>query len=833
MDSSGHIVGSVAVRIILLKTVVGYEKPVYEDYLDSLIHHKDKSKRINAWFCYKIFGDYDLCFVIVRENLDHDMLGSGTINGITYSTELLCYKWGADDLEEMDRRFSKMPIIGINIIKLEPALLIGKGPNEIEQAFYSQISDDIKDVFCFGTFGWNEFILLYPIDSYDKVYSQLICKAQDFAGNISDSGDYSSLFIKSFSLIGVNYRVITSLNMAAELNKLDNHDKKIYPSVFVACRPSDMQMLWTSLIGIFDGKGIKLKNEEKLFILGMYDFVIEIVKFKWGDFVKALLDFRKENSNSIFKTNVQLCGVSGFPEDTKVSKIFSPDTININSSDVKTLKRLDQPLDETIVSTVYTFNQYLRNELLFDSVEDMADYVVKLKREAFNSLDVGDNNKEISLKYLENMPELIRIGCYQRLAGLFLQEGSEDFSSYKGGKQRLLKALKMFCKDIIDNVFSVCGIDGKWEGFVKIGRQNNYAHFYDTLSIPIDTAFCVEKYFGLFHEIGHLILLHQGDENKFIDLSDIDKRYTSFLEEVFCDLFDFQCGFLGKHELYFKTIMPYLGGVVKKQCLEQDIKRYSVRLLSVMAYSLIIKGRGCDIDTEAVKLLSDFFEVIGNYENDSLKQDILFKFSETLKSLLNNFFEGKFSVFFEKKLEVGFYRKRGAIYNSIEYKAQFSDILAGKTVTNLQHPHLVVLSMLENKDNLSFKAETAAIRSFINCYYERGMDKTSEFYYDEEQVRTVTCDVVNVLTTNKSLEDIKKQISNIHVPEQILRADYSSYVEVVEKEISHSVPFNLIKDIELPLLVSLTASALGNAVTSEFIFRIVDTLIKYIQHIPR
>ena len=44
-------------------------------------------------------------------------------------------------------------------------------------------------------------------------------------------------------------------------------------------------------------------------------------------------------------------------------------------------------------------------------------------------------------------------------------------------------------------------------------------------------------------------------------------------------------------------------------------------------------------------------------------------------------------------------------------------MMNGKIVYDLEHPQLVVLAMLRERNEIPYRAQVAAIQSFLNCYY--------------------------------------------------------------------------------------------------------------------
>ena len=364
----------------------------------------------------------------------------------------------------------------------------------------------------------------------------------------------------------------------------------------------------------------------------------------------------------------------------------------------------------------------MQNELLADCVQDMVDYVLDMLRLPLKSN--LSNNIEI-LKDLEQMPENIKHGCNQRLSGFLLQEGVEDFSPFKGGKQRLLKALKALCLDFFES------LNIKWIGYVVIGRQYSYDHIARVLSIPVDATFSVDQYFGLFHEIGHVIIRNK----EYFKASPLPEHLIELFDhkgglsrEIFCDLFDYQCGFLGYYSLYEKTVPHYLAELMKKKDITIDIvEKYVLRFLCVTIYQnnyMQNHASKTKLVNLTKKILNKFLKESGaeqQFENEKedLVSRLVYSANEMNDVLLvfNKLYTQKLSVFCQKRIET---------FSSNKFKAQFKQIMNGQIVHDLDHPQLVVLAMLKKKQTqeIPFKAHVAAIQSFLNCYNTNNWDGT-------------------------------------------------------------------------------------------------------------
>lgn len=711
--SDGIVIGEQAVRMVLLKTTVGDERNVYGAFASYLEKNK-KKHHISRWSGFKVFGEYDICFIIEKDSFDQDMVYTGTIAGITYSTELLCYLWD-QSAEGMPRKDSldealKSPLICMNTLKLKPAYHRHETTDvELELSKHLRANPSMV---CLGSFGWSEFVLLYPCKTFADGFSHFIQAELPFG--VDKKGRPMGLFLKSFTMIGVNYRLLYPKLACSELKK--ENIKLVYPSVSVSCRPSEIKDMKDKLLQAMTKDGQRKQTARSS--LGIYDFVIDVHNLTWGDFIERLIRYRKDYKRSLFKTSVQLIGQEQFPEPKPRIWSYNPFCIIIGDDEIQKLAKLGHPIQESVLATVYTFNQYLQNELVFDCVTDMTEYVLYMVR-LLDELQDPINGQDAQ-EFIEAMPQNIKYGCNQRLAGFFLQEGDEDFSPFKGGKQRLLKALKCLCLDMFQ------GIDIDWHGYVVIGRQYMYNHSEEVLSIPSNRAFEVSQYFGLFHEIGHVVNLKKADFWKEEYDSEQEKEllssYRDTTKEIFCDLFDFQCGFLGDYQLYNGEIPRYLVEFLKNQRRTKiKTEEYLLRLLCVTVYNRLRAGTDTS-EEEAAGILEGIFESLASRlsfvdeqrrDRHVVFDDVLYSY-DSVKSIIS-----QFSEYYEDKFSK-FCADRKAVFGSSQFLRQFKQIMNGTIVHDLSHPQLVVLKMLEEKTRgakIPFRANVAAIQSFLKTYH--------------------------------------------------------------------------------------------------------------------
>jgi hypothetical protein len=720
-----RIINSPAIRIILLKTVVGYERSVFKSFSDFLNANNTKYK-IDDWWAYKIFGEYDICFIIKRPAFEMDLAYAGTIEGITYSTELLCYLWGQEGHDKLfEKQSFAKPLVFINILKLKPPCM-----RERDIDIEHTISQLLKhSVFCLGSFGWNEFVTMYPADRIDELHDNFQATTLTHALYSRNRGPVG-LFLKPFVMIGVNYQL---LYPDIDCSQLDDQkiNQSIFPSVSVSCRPSDIVNLQKAFVKAMKSRG---KEIEPRLTFGTFDFTMQVKGITWGQFIDRLIRFREARKASIFKTSVQISeDASVTPElPSNFMKLwkFDPMCVKVLPDHIEKLELLGHPVQESILATIYTFNQYLQNELLADCVEDMLDYVANgiFLLEQLDAENPSSLNEEL-LQHIENLPENIKYGCNQRLSGFLLQEGAEDFSAFKGGKQRLLKALKAVCKDMFE------GLGKQWYGYVTIGKQYYYHHAYGVISIPVNAAFDVSEYWGLFHEMCHVMLLTEDPFNESFE-TETEKKLLKEIgrigREIFCDIFDYECGFLGDYDLYRSTVPAYLSRHRKSL---PEIEGYILRFVCVTCYhkakdrkSFIIK------DNELLSICGEVTEQFIKLSG----MPVEYKF-HLVNSIVNTYDKMRYVLesykeFHGQQFEKFFIDRRRKL-KSKGFQALVNKILEGQIVP-IDHPQLVVLSLLKRQQHgmtIPFNSNAAAIQSFLNCYYDHDWDKTYFPYVVKEQ----------------------------------------------------------------------------------------------------
>lgn len=309
------LIGNPSIRILLLKTVTGFEKKVYKKF-ESFF----QENQITDWWAYKLFGEYDLCIVLKKSSLARELSYAGTIEGIIYSTELLCYLWGKNQEGNFNKTYFDKPLVSISIIKIKPPY-IKEGNQYIENAL-AEFLEKFPDIFCLGSFGWNEVVLIYPSDSFKEIADYFLDNILTI--HLKENRKRVGFFLKTFTLVGINYNCLIPLDCSILKNDDNRFSEKLYPSLSISCRPSEME----TISRILKEKMKQQNPDTRKMSLGTFDFIMDIREGQWGDFIENLIKFREKYEDSIFKTFVQLSGELYNPMPLKRAWSFEPFVIN-------------------------------------------------------------------------------------------------------------------------------------------------------------------------------------------------------------------------------------------------------------------------------------------------------------------------------------------------------------------------------------------------------------------------------------------------------------------------------------------------------------------------
>ena len=161
------------VRLVLFRVLPGRELEVARRIEEQCAESGIDAQHVRL---FRLFGAYDLAFIQDNCSLTKsDLAKIGSIEGLTGSTEHVCYSWlrnadqsvGSFDIDRISQ-----PLLGLCFLKINPLLTQRHGLEaEIEAAAHVATQD--SNVQVLGTLGWTEMILLIPDKSLLKILERI------------------------------------------------------------------------------------------------------------------------------------------------------------------------------------------------------------------------------------------------------------------------------------------------------------------------------------------------------------------------------------------------------------------------------------------------------------------------------------------------------------------------------------------------------------------------------------------------------------------------------------------------------------------------------------
>ncbi|MCX5814124.1 MAG: hypothetical protein NT178_16510 [Proteobacteria bacterium] len=498
-------VGYPGVKIILLQVLPGYESNVEKEFREHLVAMKEKGCIQDFW-TYKLFGDWDIAIVYECAEFKQDTLYAGTIKRIINSTEFFSFPWDVSKDENFHSTFKKdlmdKPAVGITFFKVHPdALSLGSSPlsvADIDQAFVEVISDTRFSCLC--SLGWAEFILLTHgssvetlVDNINSTLANVVVKQGP------ESGNGINLAEKTFSMVGINYRCLEDKKTLYKYFKNAKFRDDIKINVGVTCDLPAMEEVRKTVLNTFFGEAGS-SGDNICSVIGNRDISFEIDKNvinNWADFIYYLLKFRVEQRDDLYSTSVDIRSSHFSIHRYKSASSSRLPIIDLSKQQAEGMRERIGHLADMVISSIYYFNELMQNRINADSYHDMWRYMVQLLKVALQ-VNVEDLNlpDDIPKRF-----DVIKYGGAQRSAGVFFnQEYQRGIPVLpKGGVQGIIQAAESIPQFVYKTIY---GVD--WRGFIISGYSIGYSHQQGgVINIHSEAVFNPEKWWGLFHEIGH------------------------------------------------------------------------------------------------------------------------------------------------------------------------------------------------------------------------------------------------------------------------------------------------------------------------------------------
>jgi hypothetical protein len=241
-----------------------------------------------------------------------------------------------------------------------------------------------------------------------------------------------------------------------------------------------------------------------------------------------------------------------------------------------------EPYGHRVLRAIYDYNSLIQDELTRDSFADMQAFVPMLKRIATARSD--DDGLA-----LPGMLEAFLWGGAQRAQGahVAIEEARRGLSPYRGGIQRLLQAIEYLPARLLRNM------EMTWRGFVTVGKVEFFQHTNETLNIAHEDMTDPTRWWGLFHEIGHVVNNTRpnflSDATLLRTLRQLGvqpdaETFAGLASNVAADIFDLRYGFAEDWDLYAHTIWKYLSECRRRSWNKPDVESHALRTAFVGLY---------------------------------------------------------------------------------------------------------------------------------------------------------------------------------------------------------------------------------------------------------
>lgn len=565
-------IGNMAIKISCMQVIPGEELNVKSSLESACSSVGIKEKE---FVILKGFGTFDIIMFYLTKDLGFNLSKAGPIHNVLKSNLLLCYPFKTVDIHKLFDLLSKKLFTGISLIKINPGLqyhLPG-----IENDLRAYFSEETKYA-VLGSLGWNEIILLINEDDIDR-----LCKALFNVGLLvyEKNGTKFSILTKTLSFIGMNYKIIPPLNEIKNFNRTKKFLDKtsslrkakivieksaLYPSLDIAAKPMSM----TAIKNFFSPKGFET-NE----LLGKQDLMIKPQKeMTWSHFLASVLNFRQNYKGKIFSTSIRL-GLDRIVDLQKCKDIrYSRKPFDFDFNDLK--KAFGNAMALPLANHLYSFSNLSQNPLCWSAFADMIKFPPYI-------IDMGlilNQRKQNTLSFAQGAMHVLRYGTELRSYGTYetIEEVTGRFSEFRGGCQQALLAIELLPSLILKRL----GID--WKGFVITGYYK-FFHVNEVINVPTEAIWNPQRWWALYHEIGHIIIDCSEDWfneklpsiRLFLANKNFPEKWLRLINECVAEVIGFELGFMDNYKLFFEKLWNHLVEIEAFQSATIDIEEYAIR----------------------------------------------------------------------------------------------------------------------------------------------------------------------------------------------------------------------------------------------------------------
>lgn len=609
-------IGEEAIKMACIQTLPGFEFEVAES-IKKAFSKIDKREFV----ILKGFGSFDIILLYTTPSFDFFLTKAGPIKRIIESNSFLCFPYLAEDTKAkaIFEKLLSANFTGFCLIKIDPGV----------QDFIPEIESRLVAFlhkggggqgYVLGTLGWNEIILAINSESINSLFNKLIAVSEIILTDKEQKK--TSLLIKTFSFIALNYKILPKLyqidnayknntvfkTIKQKLDKKSSLRKyistKLPPVINISSEPMYTEKIVTHWKKDFTPAMSLGKNDISL---------TQKKRMSWSHFISSLLSFRRQFREKILSTSTNIIGDCTSGHGSTVQKVRSQ--MQIKSYSFEYLSKIfGTNYASDLASHFYLLNGLLQNPVVGHSFRDMAaypKYVVRVGKE------FKKKNRD-PLYFVTDCLKAIKFGAELRSYGSYgnIEEVIGRFSQVRGGTQRSLLGLEFLPSFVMKE-----RIRSDWQGFI-ITESPIFFHVNEVISVPNDALWNPKTWWALYHEIAHVWINNQPNfinhENPEIHRIIYQEGFPAdLLEELCAEIIGYELGFYGNYNLFMKLLWSHLKKAypVLKQYKSASLETYIIRSFCVKLYEdyfrseIKPKDDFCNIDLLYEKLLDHIFQI--------------------------------------------------------------------------------------------------------------------------------------------------------------------------------------------------------------------------------
>ncbi len=705
-DSQQASLGPIGYKISLLTVAPGKEGNVA-----NRIRRAIETETGNPPICVlKIFGRYDVCVIYQSKDFLEGPSRRGSIDNIRGGNQILAFPLDAGQ-GEGPFNTRRGDVWGLLFFRINESLArtFGAHIDTVLTQYWRE--NALKDVTLniLGTTGWAELVFIVRGKRFSDITTALSNIGRKSVVVITKEMRKHDLFsAKTFSLVGIDFQLTQpplKSSLPKRFNEQFTYGEGVFPTFDVTCAPGDMKAV--------------IEFGEKKFGRGFGTFGCKDVVFKpqgtstWGEFIKAVLDTRNGLAQRLYSTSVNvLCEQTPESMEDLMGPGKNRRGLSITKSRMGLFERWGPIFENSLRNLYFGLSNLMQDPLIGDCFEDLR---IAAEDRLLYLLKQTDREDEDVRMHVGTYIQAITHGAEERARGAFLglEHSESQFSPTKGGIQRVLKAAGVIVERLLENV----GL--KWKGFVVAGFQGQgFSSITDIVNLPFDLLFCPERWWGLFHEVGHAALFEgelvdlDGEEVSDIllqlvpDIADEERviMWKKLMWELGADTFDLYFCYGDDIDFYLENIWSY---IVRPGRDLDDL--HFIRYFCVFEYWKYLVKRRRKTFPNAMPVKADIDEFIGKLTTLDLRTPN----SMGLKDEASAAFQGVARVLemlhrsYSERVPM---KKLGHELRKKGMKEAIENVLQGKIFLNpIRNPETFILGLKKEERHMTFQARMAAI----------------------------------------------------------------------------------------------------------------------------